>query len=410
MEIKFDYDCTCNKGDCDCYPDNDIYKALRGGKQSLDGVGKSQVNEGVISEGTHAFQVIYAKYIDAKDRCVKRIEREVTEKMIEIFKQANNPKLPYWSALNEVKKGIVKAFMSKWRPREDYQYPLTVSQLDEIQQIIKDNQDAFMVEYNGMEPFYAKERIKELIKKGYLSKSVKLREDFLENMFWVARMGDLIEGSPDYVDMVKQAYHIPPQTVDLAGMDWIRLNGANYIQGLGNGYAKEVKQLMTEKWRDVIRSYTIDAGKARMGAGRLESELKHATQDFGRRWDRVAVTELNNLQQNGMASKILKDAKGKDPLVIKIPNESACEGCKKAYLKPDGSYRVFRLSELQANGSNVFDPDLGRRRRQSEWKPVVESMHPYCLCEMVRYVGEQTMSDKELKNRKLVVRKKKEKQ
>ena len=65
-----------------------------------------------------------------------------------------------------------------------------------------------------------------------------------------------------------------------------------------------------------------------------------------------------------------------DPWVFKRPRHDSCEACKEAYLQKDGKTpRLFRLSALAANGTNV-----GRRR--PERQPVIESLHPFCRCEL----------------------------
>jgi hypothetical protein len=52
-------------------------------------------------------------------------------------------------------------------------------------------------------------------------------------------------------------------------------------------------------------------------------------------------------------------------------------GCLKAYLGPDGKPRVFTLRELVSNGSNFG-------RKQKDWLPTLEAMHPWCVCDLVR--------------------------
>lgn len=49
-----------------------------------------------------------------------------------------------------------------------------------------------------------------------------------------------------------------------------------------------------------------------------------------------------------------------------------CNHCRRLYVGPDGAPRIFRLAELEANGSNVG-------RKVGEWRPVVGPTHPHCL-------------------------------
>jgi hypothetical protein len=72
--------------------------------------------------------------------------------------------------------------------------------------------------------------------------------------------------------------------------------------------------------------------------------------------------------------------------VFKRPRPDACKFCKLLYIRPDGvTPRVFKLSDLLANGTNV-----GRRagrptrsgRSRTEWKATIGAVHPFCQCEL----------------------------
>lgn len=64
-----------------------------------------------------------------------------------------------------------------------------------------------------------------------------------------------------------------------------------------------------------------------------------------------------------------------DPLVYKVPifDEKLCPNCKKAYLDKNNIPKLFKLSELEANGTNIG-------RKQQDWLPVVPAHHPNCRC------------------------------
>jgi hypothetical protein len=88
---------------------------------------------------------------------------------------------------------------------------------------------------------------------------------------------------------------------------------------------------------------------------------------------RSVETTLNNAIQYGRAQAI-SERGGHDPWVFKRPRPDCCNECRQAYLHPDGKTpRLFRLSELMKNGSNV-----GRTR--DERLPTVDSLHPWCRC------------------------------
>lgn len=66
-----------------------------------------------------------------------------------------------------------------------------------------------------------------------------------------------------------------------------------------------------------------------------------------------------------------------DPEVYKtvINDADLCSWCAKFYRNRDGSPKLFRLSELTANGSNYGKP-------KSEWRPTVAATHPRCRCQL----------------------------
>lgn len=113
----------------------------------------------------------------------------------------------------------------------------------------------------------------------------------------------------------------------------------------------------------------------------IQSELRKKTGDFFRDWKRVAVTETTNAMNMGEADAIVGRNKGADPNEIYVfkqvtNDEALCEPCKNAYLMPESKTpRVFKLSELKANGSNYG-------KKKSEYQPVLGVMHPQCRCSL----------------------------
>jgi len=50
-----------------------------------------------------------------------------------------------------------------------------------------------------------------------------------------------------------------------------------------------------------------------------------------------------------------------------------CPHCRRLYLKPDGTPKVFSMKQLLSNGTNYG-------RKTADWKPVVGATHPNCRC------------------------------
>lgn len=93
-----------------------------------------------------------------------------------------------------------------------------------------------------------------------------------------------------------------------------------------------------------------------------------------------ATVALTNLVNNAAVDEVLTSGlftSVTDPSVYKrvINDGSLCAWCSKFYTNKDGSPKIYKLSELLANGSNDGLP-------KSAWKAVVGSTHPRCRCQL----------------------------
>ncbi|HMV01663.1 MAG TPA: hypothetical protein PLJ37_00915 [Chitinophagales bacterium] len=114
----------------------------------------------------------------------------------------------------------------------------------------------------------------------------------------------------------------------------------------------------------------------------IASDLREKTQDNFRDWKRVSVNEVATAMNLGEVDAIVERNKGKSAneiYVFKRVNQDAalCPSCKKAYLV-DGTQipKVFKLSELQANGTNYG-------KKASEYLPTITPLHINCRCALV---------------------------
>lgn len=111
----------------------------------------------------------------------------------------------------------------------------------------------------------------------------------------------------------------------------------------------------------------------------MESILRKATGDSKTDWNRIVRSEIVNNMNQGFADAILEGKspysdKGGETLVFKRPAPNACPHCKKFYLERDGKTpRLFKLSELMANGTNYG-------KKTTEWQPTLGIVHPHCCC------------------------------
>lgn len=131
---------------------------------------------------------------------------------------------------------------------------------------------------------------------------------------------------------------------------------------------------------------TAPGVEERAAATELAGRLRVALKDFRRDWFRVAHTEMHNASEEAKAIVIAHRSPDRDPRVFKRPRPDACAFCVLLYLRPDGvTPRVFKLSQLLANGTNV-GRRAGRPTRsgasRTEWKATVGAVHPLCACEL----------------------------
>jgi hypothetical protein len=177
---------------------------------------------------------------------------------------------------------------------------------------------------------------------------------------------------------------LPPMNkAQQASVVFIRQRGAQYVVGLGNRVADDFTTLAIEsetearaELREVIATETAESLIRRETAKKLASRLGNATGDWARDLDRIARTEIVNAQNEGQVDAWQEPIKTMGFRVAKRPAPDACKSCKKAYLMPDGTPRIFDEAELRANGTNFG-------RKQKDWLPVIGTLHPNCACMLI---------------------------
>jgi hypothetical protein len=173
----------------------------------------------------------------------------------------------------------------------------------------------------------------------------------------------------------------PPQfnQSELDAMNAAREHVGLHIKGLGVDLIKDFESATHEEAAKARHAalqtvqHEIALGVARDDSmANIIRRLKRKVGESERNWALVVVTELHNAKEEGKALSLARH--GRDALVYKLPRPDACRFCKQLYLK-DGRPRIFKLSTLVKNGSNVS-------RKQKEWKPVIGVVHPACQCEL----------------------------
>jgi len=259
---------------------------------------------------------------------------------------------------------------------------LTDEQLHEIREIIRRHHNAFVANYVGMATL-PQETLDELEARGLLDPEMAAVNDAY---LFGQLVGQLESGALDKMTYEQFKSQLPNAPIALTDVerrasDWASHHAGQFIVGLGERVVQQADQFIVaeesrlrQQMRERIEATVSEAVEKRKSARTIRSSLGWATGDWQRDFDRIAVTEKQQAMQNGVADNFR--ARFDDPWVAKIPMPNACEHCIRLHTV-GGIPRIFRLSWLEANGSN-----FGKKAK--DWKAVVGTVHPHCQCQLVR--------------------------
>lgn len=270
--------------------------------------------------------------------------------------------------------------------------PISNSQRERVAQLIRDHFLALKVEVLGVDAI-PRDDFERIVRAGILKHgAVEHSQVASEAAHTVGKLAanvsdtKLSRMSPEQFWMFVQ--HAPPQFSqhELDAIQAVRDHVGRAITKLGMGLldefdvaAHEEKAKARHEALGVVQ-HEIALGIARgSSADQIKRRLKRKLDEEERDWALVVATELHNAQDHGKALAMARD--GHDPLVFKRPRPDACRYCKMLYLK-GGRPRIFRLSTLVTNGSNVGRKAGRPSSGKTEWKPVIGSTHPACQCEL----------------------------
>jgi hypothetical protein len=260
-------------------------------------------------------------------------------------------------------------------------------QIQEILRVISFNHTLFIGTNIGYD-LLTKEDKKELQLYGIDPESIKTDFTPFEQQFYFGRLsaalGDKNTKNISYNDFLKylrRGQYNPLSEREQAMLDYAKQKTYGHIKGLGdkitqtvNGFIIEEDQAKRDKYEETIKNSIERAIIERDTVNSIVSEIGNKMNDWSIDLGRIAATEMENVFQQGRASEVERRY-GKDHRVYKEVFPQACRHCIKAYTtngigsKP----KVFKLSELRANGTNIG-------KKQSNWLPVLGTVHPFCRC------------------------------
>jgi len=185
----------------------------------------------------------------------------------------------------------------------------------------------------------------------------------------------------DFQKYIKRGQYIPLTKTEQQRYDIAKQKTYGHLKGLGEKMKQTVNGLMVEQdqkrraeYEKVIKEEIERGVVDRKSISSIISEIGNKTDDWRRDWGRITETEMQNIFQQGRAEQIA-EKDGEDALVFKDVYDGACRFCIKFYLTQGIGSKpiVYKLSELIANGDNIG-------KKQSDWKPVLYAVHPWCRC------------------------------
>lgn len=252
---------------------------------------------------------------------------------------------------------------------------LTPQQLYEIQQIIAEHHMAFTANIMGTDavPPQVLEKLK---KKGLVTDPLNsINESYTYGQLLGTKETQTV-ANMSYLDFKQymQNNDMPLTLLERGAMRMASQSAGQYCRGLGNRVDVATGAMLIEADRQLrarmesdIRTATEENIAKRETVEQLKSDLGWATKDWARDLKRIAVTEKVTAMNQGTADAFKKEH-GADVLVAKRSLPGACKWCQKLHNGPNGP-RVFKLSDLEANGTNVG-------KKAADWSAVVGSLHP----------------------------------
>jgi hypothetical protein len=365
------------------------------------------------------------------------IQDDVIEELQKAVGCDNRPKVPRTRATKELYHRMLAEFHAAQTDIERYhqeiatsaiakasaaRQPLTPEQLRRLQLAINDRYGfiAAQLQSEGYQPpADILERWKQL---GLVSQTVTPETfalgipaelHFIRNAFLMGKFIEAVESGKSFAEVMDLARYAPLLAPDIHAIAIAEQETANYPTNNASDLATQVGQAWAKQQSETVREMAVQfhartltrtvldrESKQLQGIAtparpvetwqQFASELHRTMEDKARDWSRVAYYEITDAQKQGMAHALLADGNVDKP-VYKVPLSTACAQCKHLYLLPDGKTpRVFKLSGLIRNGTNIGRKPHpirggkvapgGRADGSDTMKAVAGLIHPWCAC------------------------------
>jgi len=184
----------------------------------------------------------------------------------------------------------------------------------------------------------------------------------------------------DLKEYIKGGNYIPLTEQEKATINHIKTQNLSSLKGLGGKIFQDVNGILDDNSRtaqeEFLKREVVEGTLKKQTIRQIANEIASKTGDWSRNFDRIVEYMSQSAFESGKAAAIERQVSG-DPLVFKRVFNGACKNCIRLYLtKGLGSEpRIFKLSELKANGDNIG-------RKTADWKATLGSLHPFCRCSL----------------------------
>ena len=169
--------------------------------------------------------------------------------------------------------------------------------------------------------------------------------------------------------------------------DWLKENKVKVTAQLEKIKAQAYLDILSKQFqieKDLRQGVLNEANKEDFKMSNIVDYIKSKFEDWAylkNTINYVSESALNEGKVEEIKSQAGKNGED-DALVYKvcIYDEKLCSHCRRAYCNSDGSPKLFRLSELAANGTNIG-------RKPNEWLPTLPALHVNCRC-LLQYFEE----------------------
>lgn len=263
---------------------------------------------------------------------------------------------------------------------------LTIQQIHELSSIIQRNQAIIIGNQFGTE--YLTDYDKDLLEQ-YGVDIETLYEESADTIFTSFHFGLIVDSLNElgkvqqitYNDLneyIRGGQYIPLTEYERAVINSIKSQSLSSLRGVGNKIFQDVNGFLQNSSRkaqeEFLKKEITEGVLKKQTVANIANEIAHKTGDWSRDFDRIVEYTSQTAYEQGKAATIERQ-NGSDAEVYKRVFSRACKHCIRLYLTAGiGSEpKIFKLSELRANGSNIG-------RKVIDWRPTIDAVHPYCRC------------------------------